>query len=201
MDPRIKGKVVLVTGATGSFGNAFVARILAEHEPAAVRLYSRDELKQLEMQRRFDGDSRLRFLLGDVRDVERLKRALRDVDVVVHAAALKQVPAAEYNPFEAVQTNVIGAENIVTAAIENKVERTIALSTDKAVNPVNLYGATKLCAEKIFTQSNTYAAERDELAARFSIARYGNVVGSRGVSSRCSRSRPPRAGSRSPTRR
>jgi UDP-N-acetylglucosamine 4,6-dehydratase len=178
--PDIRGKVVLVTGATGSFGNAFVSKVLAEHEPASVRLYSRDELKQLEMQRRFEGETRLRFLLGDVRDVERLKRAMRDVDVVIHAAALKQVPAAEYNPFEAVQTNVIGAENVVTAAIENRVAKTLALSTDKAVNPVNLYGATKLCAEKIFTQSNTYATEGDELAARFSIARYGNVVGSRG---------------------
>lgn len=177
---NIKGKVVLVTGATGSFGNAFVAHALAEHEPASIRVYSRDELKQLEMQRRFDGDGRLRFLLGDVRDVDRLKRAMRDVDVVIHAAALKQVSAAEYNPFEAVQTNVIGAENVVTAAIENHVPKTLALSTDKAVNPVNLYGATKLCAEKIFSQSNTYATEGDDLAARFSIARYGNVVGSRG---------------------
>ena len=169
-----------MTGATGSFGNAFVSRLLAEHEPASIRVYSRDELKQYEMQRRFGSDQRLRMLLGDVRDLERLKRALRDVDVVVHAAALKQVPASEYNPFEAVQTNIVGAENIVTAAIENRVPKTIALSTDKAVNPVNLYGATKLCAEKIFAQSNSYAVEGDDLAARFSVARYGNVVGSRG---------------------
>lgn len=178
--PEIKDKVVLLTGATGSFGNAFVARALAEHEPASIRVYSRDELKQLEMQRRFDGDDRLRFLLGDVRDVERLKRAMRGVDLVVHAAALKQVPACEYNPFEAVQTNIHGAENIVTAAIESHVPKTMALSTDKAVNPVNLYGATKLCAEKIVTQGNTYAPENGELAARFASVRYGNVVGSRG---------------------
>jgi len=176
----IKGKVVLLTGGTGSFGNAFVKRLLADQEPASIRIYSRDELKQLEMQRRFEGEDRLRFLLGDVRDVERLKRAMRGVDVVIHAAALKQVPAAEYNPFEAVQTNIIGAENVVTAAIENRVPKTLALSTDKAVNPVNLYGATKLCAEKIFVQSNTYATEGDELSARFACARYGNVVGSRG---------------------
>ena len=178
--PQIHGKVVLITGATGSFGNAFVSRILAEHEPASIRVYSRDELKQLEMQRRFEGETRLRYLLGDVRDVERLKRAMHGVDLVVHAAALKQVPACEYNPFEAVQTNIHGAENIVTAAIEAGVPKVIALSTDKAVNPVNLYGATKLCAEKIITQGNTYAPEDGELATRFASVRYGNVVGSRG---------------------
>jgi UDP-N-acetylglucosamine 4,6-dehydratase/5-epimerase len=178
--PDIKEKVVLLTGATGSFGNVFIARALAEHGPASIRVYSRDELKQLEMQRRFHGDERLRFLLGDIRDVERLKRAMRGVDLVVHAAALKQVPACEYNPFEAVQTNIHGAENIVTAAIESHVPKTMALSTDKAVNPVNLYGATKLCAEKIITQGNTYAPENGELAARFASVRYGNVVGSRG---------------------
>jgi UDP-N-acetylglucosamine 4,6-dehydratase (inverting) len=177
---EIQGKVVLITGATGSFGNAFVGRLLAEHEPASIRLYSRDELKQLEMQRRFGDEPRLRYLLGDVRDVERLKRAMRGADLVVHAAALKQVPACEYNPFEAVQTNIHGAENIVTAAIEAGVPKTMALSTDKAVNPVNLYGATKLCAEKIITQGNTYAPEDGEFAARFASVRYGNVVGSRG---------------------
>lgn len=178
--PDIRDKVILLTGATGSFGNAFVSKILAEHEPKSVRIYSRDELKQLEMQQRFANDPRLRFLIGDVRDLGRLKRAMDRVDLVVHTAALKQVPAAEYNPFEAVQTNIIGAENVVSAAIDEQVPKTIALSTDKAVNPVNLYGATKLCAEKIMTQGNIYGAEGDELAARFSSVRYGNVVGSRG---------------------
>lgn len=172
----IKGKVVLVTGGTGSFGSAFTRTLLAEHDPAAVRIYSRDELKQSELAREFD-DDRLRFLLGDVRSPERLNLALRGVDVVVHAAALKHVTACEYNPFEAVQTNVIGSENVVAAALANDVPRTIALSTDKAVNPVNLYGATKLCAEKIVSQANSYVGDSP---ARFCAVRYGNVVGSRG---------------------
>lgn len=172
----LTGKVVLITGGTGSFGTAFVRHLLDEHDPSAVRIYSRDELKQWEMQRAFD-DSRLRFLLGDVRSSERLRMATKDVDVIVHAAALKQVPACEYNPFEAVQTNVIGAENVVAAAIASDVPRTIALSTDKAVSPVNLYGATKLCAEKIVSQGNTYAGKD---GPRFASVRYGNVVGSRG---------------------
>ncbi len=174
---EIKGKVVLVTGGTGSFGKAFIRRILAEHDPAAVRVYSRDELKQYELGREFDGDDRLRFLIGDVRSRERLRMALRGVQVVIHAAALKQVPVCEYNPFEAIQTNVYGAENVVAAAIDADVPRTLALSTDKAVNPVNLYGATKLCAEKIFTQGNAYAGSSH---CRFASVRYGNVVGSRG---------------------
>jgi UDP-N-acetylglucosamine 4,6-dehydratase len=174
--PAIKGKVVLVTGGTGSFGTAFTRALLAEHAPAAVRIYSRDELKQSELARELD-DDRLRFLLGDVRSPERLSLALRGVDVVVHAAALKHVTACEYNPFEAVQTNVIGSENVVAAALANDVPRTIALSTDKAVNPVNLYGATKLCAEKIVSQANAYAGDSP---ARFASVRYGNVVGSRG---------------------
>jgi UDP-N-acetylglucosamine 4,6-dehydratase len=174
--PELKDKVVLVTGGTGSFGTAFVQRALERHEPAVIRIYSRDELKQWDMQRRFD-DERLRFLVGDVRDLPRLRRAMRGVDLVIHAAALKHVPVCEYNPFEAVQTNVIGAENVVSAAIENEVHHTIALSTDKAVNPVNLYGATKLCAEKIITQGNTYSGDSP---ARFATVRYGNVVGSRG---------------------
>ena len=142
-----------------------------------MRLFSRDELKQSELQRRFADDDRLRYLIGDVRDLPRLTRATRGVDVIIHAAAMKQVPACEYNPFEAVQTNVIGAENVVSAAIENDVPLTLALSTDKAVNPVNLYGATKLCAEKIVAQGNAYAADSP---ARFASVRYGNVVGSRG---------------------
>jgi UDP-N-acetylglucosamine 4,6-dehydratase len=173
----LEGKVVLVTGGTGSFGQALTTELLANHEPAAVRIYSRDELKQHEMALRWSTDDRIRFLLGDVRSAERLTTAMRGVDVVVHAAALKQVPACEYNPFEAVQTNVIGAENVVAAVIANDVPRTIALSTDKAVNPVNLYGATKLCAEKIVTQGNAYAGSG---RARFASVRYGNVVGSRG---------------------
>jgi UDP-N-acetylglucosamine 4,6-dehydratase len=173
----LSGKTILVTGGTGSFGTKFIETVLAEHDPAAIRLFSRDELKQSELQRRFADDDRLRFLIGDVRDLERLVRATRGVDVIVHAAALKQVPVCEYNPFEAVRTNVHGAENVVSAAIENDVPFTIALSTDKAVNPVNLYGATKLAAEKIVVQGNAYAANS---AARFSCVRYGNVVGSRG---------------------
>ncbi len=167
---------MLVTGGTGSFGTAFVRRLLEEHDPAAIRIYSRDELKQSELDREL-GDDRLRFLIGDVRSLERLTLAMKTVDVVIHAAAMKQVPACEYNPFEAVQTNVVGAENVVSAAIANNVPLTLALSTDKAVNPVNLYGATKLCAEKIFTQGNAYAADS---LARFASVRYGNVVGSRG---------------------
>jgi UDP-N-acetylglucosamine 4,6-dehydratase len=173
-----KRKTVLVTGATGSFGTAFIEMLLARHDPDVVRVFSRDELKQSELRRRLaDQDERLRYLIGDIRDLPRLSRAMRGVDVVVHAAALKQVPACEYNPFEAVQTNIVGAENVVSAAIENDVPLTIALSSDKAVNPVNLYGATKLCAEKIFTQGNAYSGHS---SARFASVRYGNVVGSRG---------------------
>jgi UDP-N-acetylglucosamine 4,6-dehydratase len=173
-----KGKTVLVTGATGSFGTTFIETVLAQHDPRVVRVFSRDELKQSELRRRLaQYDDQLRYLIGDVRDLPRLSRAMRGVDIAVHAAALKQVPACEYNPFEAVQTNVVGAENVVAAAIENDVPLTIALSSDKAVNPVNLYGATKLCAEKIFTQGNTYSGES---SARFASVRYGNVVGSRG---------------------
>jgi UDP-N-acetylglucosamine 4,6-dehydratase len=171
------GKIILVTGGTGSFGTRLIERLLAEHDPQAVRVFSRDELKQSELQRRLWGDGRVRYLIGDVRDPERLVRATRGVDVIIHAAALKQVPVCEYNPFEAVKTNVVGAENVVAAAIQNDVPKTIALSTDKAVNPVNLYGATKLCQEKIITQGNAYAADS---IARFASVRYGNVVGSRG---------------------
>jgi UDP-N-acetylglucosamine 4,6-dehydratase len=174
--PDIDGKVVLLTGGTGSFGTVFARALLDHHNPAAVRIFSRDELKQYELDSRWQ-DPRLRFLIGDIRDRERLSRAMRGVDVVVHAAALKQVPICEYNPFEAVQTNVIGAENVVAAAIENEVPKTMNLSTDKAVNPVNLYGATKLCAEKIITQGNAYSGD---LPVQFSSVRYGNVVGSRG---------------------
>jgi UDP-N-acetylglucosamine 4,6-dehydratase len=175
---NLDGKTVLVTGGTGSFGTKLLEVLLEHHNPESIRIFSRDELKQSQLRRRFaDDDERIRYLIGDVRDLPRLTRALRGVDLVVHAAALKQVPICEYNPFEAVQTNVVGAENIVSAAIENDVPLTIALSSDKAVNPVNLYGATKLCAEKIVTQGNTYSGHS---SARFSSVRYGNVVGSRG---------------------
>jgi UDP-N-acetylglucosamine 4,6-dehydratase len=175
--PYLQGKVVLVTGGTGSFGTEFVKTVLAEHDPAAVRVYSRDELKQYNLQRALEDDERLRCLIGDVRDAERLGLAMNGVDVVIHAAALKQVPVCEYNPFEAIKTNIYGAQNVVSAAIANDVPRTLALSTDKAVNPVNLYGATKLAAEKIITQGNAYAGGSP---ARFATMRYGNVVGSRG---------------------
>ena len=173
----LRDKTVLVTGGTGSFGTKFIEVLLERHDPKAIRVFSRDELKQSQLQRRFADDGRLRYLIGDVRDLPRLVRATKGVDVLIHAAALKQVPACEYNPFEAVQTNVLGAENVVSAAIENDVPLTLALSSDKAVNPVNLYGATKLCAEKLVTQGNAYAADS---GARFANVRYGNVVGSRG---------------------
>jgi UDP-N-acetylglucosamine 4,6-dehydratase len=177
LSSELTNKVVLVTGATGSFGTVFLTRLLRDHDPAAVRVFSRDELKQYDLRRKLHDDPRLRFFLGDVRSLERLTQATRGTDVIIHAAALKQVEACEYNPYEAVQTNVIGAENVISAAIANDVPKTIALSTDKAVNPVNLYGATKLCAEKIITQGNAYAGDSP---ARFASVRYGNVVGSRG---------------------
>lgn len=167
---------VLITGGTGSFGKAFLRAMQQDYHPKVVRIFSRDELKQHEMRTEF-GEEGVRYLIGDVRDESRLRRALEGVDVVVHAAALKQVPAAEYNPFEAVKTNVLGAQNLANAALDVGVKRVMALSTDKAVSPVNLYGATKLCQERIITQSNVYAGARD---LRFSCVRYGNVVGSRG---------------------
>jgi UDP-N-acetylglucosamine 4,6-dehydratase/5-epimerase len=170
-------QVVLVTGGTGSFGKKFVEVMLRECHPHKLIIFSRDELKQHDMRAAgFDHPS-LRYFIGDVRDAQRLERALSGVTVVVHAAALKQVPACEYNPFEAIQTNIMGGRNVIDAAINQGVQRTLALSTDKAVNPINLYGATKLCAEKMFVQANAYAGERN---TRFSCARYGNVVGSRG---------------------
>jgi UDP-N-acetylglucosamine 4,6-dehydratase (inverting) len=172
----LEASTILLTGGTGSFGNAFVARALAQLPDATIRVYSRDELKQSQMQERFD-DDRIRYFIGDVRDRRRLTRAAQGADVIVHAAAMKQVSASEYNPFEAVQTNVLGGQNIVDAAIDAGVRRVVALSTDKAVNPVNLYGATKLCAEKIIVQGNAYAAGSK---TRLSCVRYGNVVGSRG---------------------
>ena len=172
----LNGSTILLTGGTGSFGNAFVERVTRCWPDAIVRVYSRDELKQSEMRDRF-GDRQVRYLIGDVRDRSRMTRAVEGADIVVHAAAMKQVPACEYNPFEAVRTNVLGAQHVVDAAIDARVRRVVALSTDKAVNPVNLYGATKLCAEKIFVQGNAYAAQRQ---TRLACVRYGNVVGSRG---------------------
>jgi UDP-N-acetylglucosamine 4,6-dehydratase len=168
---------ILVTGGTGSFGKKFLEVMLRDYQPQRLVVFSRDELKQHEMRTSgFDHPS-MRYFIGDVRDVERLKRALTGVTVVVHAAALKQVPACEYNPFEAIQTNIMGARNVIDAAIDQGVRRILALSTDKAVNPINLYGATKLCAEKVFVQANAYAGAQN---TRFSCARYGNVVGSHG---------------------
>src|SRR6478736_4574451 len=170
-------QVVLVTGGTGSFGKKFAEVMLRDYHPQKLIIFSRDELKQHDMRAAgFDHPS-LRYFIGDVRDAQRLQRALSGVTVVVHAAALKQVPACEYNPFEAVQTNIMGGRNVIDAAIDQGVHRVLALSTDKAVNPINLYGATKLCAEKMFVQANAYAGAKD---TRFSCARYGNVVGSRG---------------------
>lgn len=172
----LEGQSILITGGTGSFGRAFVKTLLERYEPRRVVVYSRDELKQYEMAEQLR-DKRLRFFLGDVRDLSRLQRACADVQVVVHAAALKQVPAAEYNPFECIKTNVLGAQNVIEAALSCGVHKVLALSTDKAANPVNLYGATKLCADKLFVAANAYAAGR---GPALSVVRYGNVVGSRG---------------------
>ncbi|MBU0486139.1 MAG: UDP-N-acetylglucosamine 4,6-dehydratase (inverting) [Proteobacteria bacterium] len=168
---------ILLTGGTGSFGKHFCRLMLKKYNPKVIRIYSRDELKQHEMRIEFKDDKRLRFFIGDVRDGERLQRAMSGIDYVVHAAALKQVPACEYNPFEAVKTNIHGAQNVINAAIDAGVKKVIALSTDKAVNPVNLYGATKLCSDKLFVQGNAYAGAS---GTRFSCVRYGNVIGSRG---------------------
>ncbi|MFQ5889666.1 MAG: UDP-N-acetylglucosamine 4,6-dehydratase (inverting) [Gemmatimonadota bacterium] len=172
-------QVVLVTGGTGSFGRKLTEVMLKRCRPRKLIILSRDELKQHEMRQLYPdvGSSPMRYFVGDVRDKERLERAFSGVDIVVHAAALKQVPACEYNPFEAVRTNIMGAKNVIDAAINQGVKRVMAISTDKAVNPINLYGATKLCAEKIFIQANSYSGTE---GCRFSCARYGNVVGSRG---------------------
>jgi len=179
IDLDLTGKSVLVTGGTGSFGNKFVKTVLDSYNPHRLIIFSRDELKQYEMQAKFNPAEHkcLRYFIGDVRDQERLTMAMREVDIVVHAAALKQVPAAEYNPFEFIRTNVMGAEHVVRAALANKVSKVIALSTDKAESPVNLYGATKLCSDKIFVAANNIAGSTNTM---FSVVRYGNVVGSRG---------------------
>ena len=168
---------VLVTGGTGSFGRKFTEIMLREYHPKRLVIFSRDELKQYEMRTAGFNHQSLRYFIGDVRDLNRLRRAMNGIDVVVHAAALKQVPACEYNPIEAVLTNIMGARNVIEAALDSGVKRVVALSTDKAVNPVNLYGATKLVAEKLFVQANAYSGEGP---TRFSCVRYGNVVGSRG---------------------
>jgi UDP-N-acetylglucosamine 4,6-dehydratase len=167
----------LITGGTGSFGKAFIKRLLSTTAVRRVVVFSRDELKQFEMSEDYQGESRIRFFIGDVRDADRLARAFDGVDIVVHAAALKQVPAVEYNPIEAVRTNINGAENIINAALDRGVQRVIALSTDKASSPINLYGATKLVSDKLFVNGNAYVGGRP---TRFSVVRYGNVVGSRG---------------------
>jgi UDP-N-acetylglucosamine 4,6-dehydratase len=172
-----KKQVVLVTGGTGSFGKAFIRILLNEYQPSKVIVFSRDELKQHEMREAGFDQPNLRYFIGDVRDLSRLTRAMYGVNVVVHAAALKQVPACEYNPMEAIKTNILGTANVVEAALETGVSKVLALSTDKAVSPVNLYGATKLAAEKLTVQSNAYSGERP---TRFSCVRYGNVIGSRG---------------------
>jgi len=170
------GKVILVTGGTGSFGNQFCKTLLKDHDPKTLRIFSRGEKLQYDMNQKFK-DDRLRFFIGDVRDRNRLYRAMNDVDIVVHAAALKQVPACEYNPIEAIRTNIDGAVNVIDAALDNQIEKVMAISTDKAVHPVNLYGATKMTAEKLFVQANSYAGTQD---TKFSCVRYGNVIGSRG---------------------
>jgi len=170
-------KVVLITGGTGSFGRKFVEIMLHEYHPAKLIVFSRDELKQHEMRSAGLDHPSLRYFIGDVRDCDRLRRAMHGVHIVVHAAALKQVPACEYNPIEAIMTNIMGGRNVIEAALDTAVERVMALSTDKAVNPINLYGATKLAAEKLLVQSNAYAGST---GTRFSCVRYGNVVGSRG---------------------
>ncbi len=179
--PDLNGKSILVTGGTGSFGKAFIRRVLDRFEPRRVVVFSRDELKQYDMQHEFgvaEGKpTPLRFFLGDVRDAQRLEMAMRGIDYVIHAAALKHVPAAEYNPFECIHTNVLGAENVVQAAIKNDVRSVIALSTDKAASPINLYGASKLASDKIFVAANSLSSHD---RTRFCVVRYGNVVGSRG---------------------
>ncbi len=173
----LSNQTLLVTGGTGSFGHAFVPMTLAKYDPRKLIIYSRDEMKQWEMAKRFAGDPRLRFFIGDVRDRERLYRALDGVDYVVHAAATKIVPTAEYNPFECVKTNVLGAMNLIDACIDKGVKRVVALSTDKASSPINLYGATKLASDKLFIAGNAYSGAHD---TRFAVVRYGNVMGSRG---------------------
>jgi len=173
----LDNKTILVTGGTGSFGKKFTELVLREYNIRKLIIFSRDELKQAQMKSEFNNNPKLRFFIGNVRDKDRLYRAFDGVDIVVHAAALKRVPECEYNPFEAIKTNILGAENVINAAIDRGVKRVVALSTDKAANPVNLYGATKLCSDKLFTAGNAYVGDKD---TRFAVVRYGNVMGSRG---------------------
>lgn len=173
----LEDSIILVTGGTGSFGNAFIPMTLKKFNPRKIIVFSRDEMKQWEMAKKFENDPRLRFFIGDVRDRDRLHRALNGVDYVVHAAATKIVPTAEYNPFECVKTNIMGAMNLIDACIDNGVKRVVALSTDKASSPINLYGATKLASDKLFVAGNAYAGEH---GTTFAVVRYGNVLGSRG---------------------
>ena len=173
----LKNSTILITGGTGSFGNTFVPMTLEKYGPKKIIIFSRDEMKQWEMAKKFQNDDRVRFFIGDVRDKERLYRALDGVDYVVHAAATKIVPTAEYNPFECIKTNVLGAMNLIDACIDKEVKRVVALSTDKASSPINLYGATKLASDKVFVAGNSYSGAHD---TRFSVVRYGNVMGSRG---------------------
>lgn len=172
----LTNKTILITGGTGSFGNTFIPMTLKKYNPQKIIVYSRDEMKQWNMAKKFQGDSRVRFFIGDVRDKDRLYRALNGVDYVVHAAATKIVPTAEYNPFECIKTNVNGAMNLIDACIDSGVKRVVALSTDKASSPVNLYGATKLCSDKVFIAGNSYTGGK----TKFAVVRYGNVMGSRG---------------------
>lgn len=173
----LQNSSILITGGTGSFGHTFVPMTLAKYNPRRLVIYSRDEMKQWEMAKLFDNDERVRFFIGDVRDKDRLSRALKGIDYVVHAAATKIVPTAEYNPFECVKTNVMGAMNLIDACIDQGVKRVVALSTDKASSPANLYGATKLASDKLFIAGNSYSGQQD---SRFAVVRYGNVMGSRG---------------------
>ena len=173
----LKNSSILITGGTGSFGNFFVPLTLKKYNPKRIIIFSRDEMKQWEMAKKFKNDKRVRFFIGDVRDKNRLNRALKNVDYVVHAAATKIVPTAEYNPFECIKTNINGAVNVIDSSIDQGVKKVVALSTDKACNPVNLYGATKLASDKLFIAGNSYSGKN---LTRFSIVRYGNVMGSRG---------------------
>ncbi len=173
----IKNSSILITGGTGSFGNTFVPMTLAKYDPKRLVIYSRDEMKQWEMAQKYENDPRVRFFIGDIRDKDRFRRALDGIEYVVHAAATKIVPTAEYNPFECVKTNIIGAMNLIDVCIDCGIKRVVALSTDKASNPVNLYGATKLASDKLFVAGNAYAGTHN---TRFAVVRYGNVMGSRG---------------------